>query len=495
MVRSETPTPPAGGHSTTDEVIAEVVCGVGQLLWFAARATVVVAWWSVLFPMISIPVAGAAYLGVTHGWLPGVIAAATGAATLGLWRLAGAKSFRRAVSGRMWKRWRRWLTYRRPWADVCALHGLANTLNDRVIVPRLRRARVGYLSDKLTVRMLTGQTLTDWQGQSDALGHTFGALSVHIRSDKPGWIRIDVHHTDTLSAPIPLPAPAGTVDLEHLPIGVTESGVPWSVRVLGRHVLVAGATGAGKGSIVWSIITAIAPAIRSGVAALWVVDPKGGIEFGRGSALYARFSYDTAEDTVALLRDAAAVLTDRANRLRGITRQHTPTPAEPLIVIVIDELAALIAYLTDRKIKAEIEQLLGLILSQGRAVGVSVIACVQDPSKEVLALRQLFPTRIGLRLSEATQVAMILGNGARERGALCELIPDSLPGTGYVAEDGTAHPIRVRAFHVTDTDIDALAQHYAPNNKTVDQDPATIEDSRDDWDSHPPDPRRRPDAA
>jgi hypothetical protein len=54
--------------------------------------------------------------------------------------------------------------------------------------------------------------------------------------------------------------------------------------------------------------------------------------------------------------------------------------------VIIDELASLTAYGIDRKIRAEIEQLLGLLLSQGRAVGVSVIAAVQDPAKDTLVL-------------------------------------------------------------------------------------------------------------
>jgi len=111
-------------------------------------------------------------------------------------------------------------------------------------------------------------------------------------------------------------------------------------------------------------------------------------------------------------------------------------------------------------VKVEVELLLGLLFSQGRAVGVSVIACVQDPSKDILALRQLFPTRIALRLTEATQAAMVLDQAARERGALCELIPDSLPGVGYVVEDGSAEVTRVRAFHVTDFEIARLAADY-----------------------------------
>jgi DNA segregation ATPase FtsK/SpoIIIE, S-DNA-T family len=153
---------------------------------------------------------------------------------------------------------------------------------------------------------------------------------------------------------------------------------------------------------------------------------------------------------------------ERANRLRGRTRLHAPTPTEPLFVIVIDEIAALTAYVTDRKARTEIEQLLGLLLSEGRAVGISVVAAIQDPSKDTLPVRQLFTVRIGLRLTEATQTAMVLGPGARDAGAECDLIPDATPGVGYVMIDGTAEPQRVRAFHVTDGDITTLTRTFTP---------------------------------
>lgn len=95
---------------------------------------------------------------------------------------------------------------------------------------------------------------------------------------------------------------------------------------------------------------------------------------------------------------------------------------------MIDEIAALTAYVTDRKVRTEVEQLLGLLLSQGRAVGISVVAAVQDPAKDTLPVRQLFTVRIGLRLTEATQTTMVLGQGARDAGAECDRIPDTTPG-------------------------------------------------------------------
>jgi S-DNA-T family DNA segregation ATPase FtsK/SpoIIIE len=84
------------------------------------------------------------------------------------------------------------------------------------------------------------------------------------------------------------------------------------------------------------------------------------------------------------------------------------------------------------------------------------VGAVQDPRKEVLTVRDLFPTRIALRLSEADQVNLVLGPGARNRGALCDQIPDTLPGVGYVAVDGVAEPVRVRFSYITDQHIAQL---------------------------------------
>jgi len=461
MVRSENTPRNAAGNNDIGVDVAASVWDVG---WGLIRAVVVLVWWAVLFPMLSVPAAAAVYAGVAYRWPAGVGVGALGVVGLVAWWIFGRRSFQRAVSGRIFRRWRRWWVYRRRWAKICALHGLTVTLDGSVLVPSLRTVRVGYVSDLVSVRMLLGQSVTAWQAQSEALTHAFGALAVQVRGVKPGEVLIEVHHGDALLDPIPVTVPqAGSkVDLLRIPIGRCESGTPWAIRLLGRHLLVAGATGAGKGSIIWSLVTGLGPAIAGGVVSVRVIDPKGGMEFGAGAALFDRFAHDTGEPMLILLREAAQVMTERAERLRGVTRLHTPTATEPLILLVIDEIASLTAYQTDRKIKAEVEQLLGLLLTQGRAVGVSVVAAVQDPSKDVLAMRQLFPTRIGMRLTEPAQVAMVLGASARDRGARCDQIPESSPGVAYVAEEETTDLLRVRAFHVTDTDISHVVAAYPP---------------------------------
>jgi DNA segregation ATPase FtsK/SpoIIIE, S-DNA-T family len=90
-----------------------------------------------------------------------------------------------------------------------------------------------------------------------------------------------------------------------------------------------------------------------------------------------------------------------------------------------------------------------------------MVGAVQDPRKEVLSQRGLLSTRIGLRMNEAEDVHLVLGPGARNLGAACDLIPDSMPGVGYVQVDGVAEPIRVRFAWHTDADIAGLGQPAA----------------------------------
>jgi S-DNA-T family DNA segregation ATPase FtsK/SpoIIIE len=189
------------------------------------------------------------------------------------------------------------------------------------------------------------------------------------------------------------------------------------------------------------------------------------MELASGAALFARFAY-TPTAMVELLEDAAALMLDRCDRLRGVTRLHVPTPGEPAVVVVVDELAKLTAYEPDRDLRKRAAQAMAVLLTQGRAPAVSVVAALQDPRKDVLPFRDLFPTRVALRMTEPDQSRLVLGPGAYERGAVCERIPESLPGVGYVLLDGQQDPTRVRAAWVADEDIAAMAARYpAPHRR------------------------------
>lgn len=291
------------------------------------------------------------------------------------------------------------------------------------------------VEDKMTT-LLPGEWRAVWDTNADVV----------VFTDTP----------DPLAKPVGAAPLAETVDLAALLLGRQESGDPWRLRLMGTHVLIGGASGSGKGSVLWSIVHALTPALVDGSVMLWAIDPKGGMELGRGRGVWDRFAVEPHE-SVALLKDAVAYMRARAGRLAADrTRLHKPTPAQPLLVIVIDEIATLTKYVGDRKDRDEINGLIGLLLSQGRAAGVVVVGAVQDPRKEVLNLRDLFTTRIALRLQDKVQPDMVLGDGARGAGARADRIAITQPGTGYVMRDGEPEPHRVRAMWVDDDMIDRI---------------------------------------
>ncbi|MGW4366670.1 FtsK/SpoIIIE domain-containing protein [Nocardia takedensis] len=336
--------------------------------------------------------------------------------------------------------------------------------------------------------MLVGQSRKDWSAEDtlDAFAQVLGVPKVTAEFPAPGVVRLQLRVFDTLAAPTTLSGVHNGVDLHSVRVGVTEDGRTATIPVLGTHGLCAGETGSGKGSVAYSLLAGLAPAIRDGLVDVYCIDPKGGIEFGPAKDLFVRFAYQTAEDILALLAETVAVMRERqAALLAAGLRKHIPTTDEPLILVLLDEAAALASY-TDQKTRAKFEELMGLLLTQARATAISVFAFVQDPSKENMPQRQLFPIRIGLRLGEPSQIGMVFGAGARDRGARCDEIPDSTPGVGYIEQDGSTALTRVRFFWVDDTDITALVQNYAP--RRLDPTPAPVSDREPEFDPSTFDP-------
>ena len=161
-----------------------------------------------------------------------------------------------------------------------------------------------------------------------------------------------------------------------------------------------------------------------------------------------------------MLEDLVDQCEKRAKRLAGVSRLHVPTRAEPMHVLVCDELASLVAYLPDRALLKRAEVALSRLLSIGRAPGFCVWAFLQDPRKETVSMRGLFTQAIGLRLRSKEEVTMVLGEGAVNAGALCHRIHRSLPGTGFaIGEDGLV--VKVRADFTTDDTLKAASRRFA----------------------------------
>lgn len=427
------------------------------------RLLVRVIWFVMRHPLLDV-VAGVLVLAWAEaGWPGPVTLAAVTLAALVVLRVASPRWFTRLVSRPVRNRWRWWF-YRRHWQAVMTITRLAPAYRGRVVVPVLGKVKATGYTDRVAVRLVSGQSPADFADRSEGIAHGFRVYLCRVRSAVPGTVVLELVRRDALADPMPALAVPDVTDLRALPVGKREDGTLFTVRLAGTHLLIAGATGAGKGSYLWGLVRAMLPAMAAGLVRIWACDPKL-MELAFGGALfdrYGRYAADPA-DVADLLEAAVGEMQARAARFAGMQRDHTPTPEFPFVVVLVDEIAFLTAYQADRKLRERILAALATLTTQGRAVGYCVVAALQDPRKEVLNIRNLFPDKLALRLDEPSQVDMVLGDGARDRGAFCEQIssdPRTGAGVAYVRLEAAPDPVRVRAAFVSDADIRDMTAAY-----------------------------------
>jgi S-DNA-T family DNA segregation ATPase FtsK/SpoIIIE len=209
----------------------------------------------------------------------------------------------------------------------------------------------------------------------------------------------------------------------------------------------------GKNSVTWRPLASIAPAIRDGLVQVSGIDPKG-MELAYGRRIFARYAVTGAE-ALAVLDDLVDGMAARKAEFAGRVRVVPITREHPLELVEFDELGALTKY-TDRKTRDAITERLALLTTQGRALGFTVRGYVQEPTKDTVPVRELFPRRICLRVAAKSHVGMVLGDQAYERGAWANRITDTEAGVGYIFGEGLREPLRVRAGWVPDQTIKAL---------------------------------------
>ncbi|MDA0568066.1 cell division protein FtsK [Streptomonospora sp. S1-112] len=456
QVQPTAPVPAQSFRFTTPVVETPGIFILTGWLWRFLRALVLLP---AQFP-VAVSALGASIAAYQFGgWISLAVLWSVVDLVLLVWWRRWPRSFRDVVALRVLAAWRRLWVYRRHWQPVLVVAGLAESYLERQYLPQIRGVACSAWADRVRVRIVAGTSPADFEKRVAELAHGFGAPSCRVEVRGPRDVVLEFPRYDTLADPIDaLPIPEEP-DLSALPVGICEDGEPWLLRLHGTHVLTVGVTGAGKGSVLWSAIRAMSSAIAAGIAEVWAIDPKR-MELSYGLALFAHYAAD-AESAVALLEAAVAAMQERAERYAGRQRVHTPTTRDPFTVVVLDEVAFLTAYHPDRDIRRRAENAIATLTSQGRSVGFCVLAALQDPRKEVLNLRNLFPDKIALRLDEASQVDMVLGEGARDRGANAHLIDPELPGVGFVKLEGSPIPVRVRAAFVSDADIDAMADAAA----------------------------------
>ncbi|MGH3846753.1 MAG: FtsK/SpoIIIE domain-containing protein, partial [Pseudonocardiaceae bacterium] len=376
------------------------------------------------------------------GWASLLLTAGVVAGVLTGWRLVDLASFD-AWAGRHLRAWcLRWTVYapKLPqWLHACGLSITPDATPVVVTVtplgrgirrgrdraqarsPQVLGVRSGASWDEVRIRLVPGQKPEDFDQAARALASARGVTRCQVRELSPNVVSIDFQRRNLLADPVACPDLATladvagtTVDLRRVFSGRTEYGQDWHVPLAGGHTLVAGSTGAGKNSAMWCPLVSIAPAIRDGLVRVSGIDPKG-MELAYGRRIFHRYAV-TGTDALAVLDDLVEAMHARKAQFAGQVRSVPVSPDYPLELVEFDEIGALTKYI-DRKTREAITERVALLTTQGRALGFTVRGYVQEPTKDTVPVRELFPRRICLRVSAKSHVGMVLGDQAYERGA------------------------------------------------------------------------------
>jgi hypothetical protein len=350
---------------------------------------------------------------------------------------------------------------RRRWIRACRSTGVV-TMNDRAPRPvRVRETPAGYEVYTSLPRGLTVSMLED-AAEALAVALRIRELRVQRASEKACRAYVSLITRDPLGGTQSVPWPnrrAAQLSIwDPVPVGLDESGETACIRLPERNLLMGGEPGAGK-SVALSMFVATAaldPACR-----LWLFDGKL-VEL----APWRNFAFRNVGPDVAEANDVLRELRDEMDRryellLASRRRKVAEGDGVPLEIVVCDELAMYLS-VGDRKLRTEFTELMRDLIARGRAAGVIVLAVTQKPSHDVIptSLRDLFGFRWALRCSTPQASDTVLGQGWASQGFSSSVIDSSQRGVGLLLHEGGL-PVRVRAFHLSDEDLDEIATRAA----------------------------------
>ena len=130
--------------------------------------------------------------------------AVTGLVLVRIWR---PDWFTRWSAARSRCRWRWWF-YRRHWHAVMTITGLAPAYRGRTVLPVLGDVDAAQCTDRVTVRLVSGQSPKHFADRAEGLAHGFRAHLCRVRTAAPGTIVLELVRRDALAEPHPaLPIP------------------------------------------------------------------------------------------------------------------------------------------------------------------------------------------------------------------------------------------------------------------------------------------------
>lgn len=308
--------------------------------------------------------------------------------------------------------------------------------------------------------------------------------SLRIEAPVPGKARVGIEIPNVTTATVGL---RETLESEEwhsarsrlkLPIvlGRDVSGRPVVVDLARMpHLLIAGATGAGKSVCLNAVITCLLLQMTPDELRLVMIDPKR-VELSSYNGIpHLQSPVVTEMDrVVGLLRKAVEEMERRYDLLqrlgvRNLDGYHQRCQREarlerlPYLVLIVDELADLMMTAPE-----EVEGQLCRLAQMGRATGIHLILATQRPSVDVVTglIKANFPSRIAFAVSSQIDSRVILDSPGAER----------LMGRGdmlYQASDAPK-PQRIQGVYLSDSNIEEIVAAWRRQADGANFDPTWV---------------------